>query len=66
MPVFDTLRINQSHLAKVIAAKRNHAVTNEVEEPKAIVNFMKWRNHIRKQLTGSKALTSCKVVHTIE
>lgn len=66
MPVFNILHINQSHLAKVIAAKRNHATTDEVMSNKTVTNFMRWRNYIRKQLTRSKALTSCKIIHTIE
>lgn len=66
MPQFNVLRINQTHLAKVIAAKSKAPQTNEVADNSAIVSFMRWRNYIRKQLTSNKTLTSSLIVHTIE
>lgn len=66
MPVFNVLRINQTHLAKVMVAKKSERQTKETADHGTIVGFMRWRNHIRKQLTTDKALTSCEVLHIFE
>ena len=57
MPVFNVIRVNQTHVAKVLVARQflpEPTVTDMVD----IVGFKKWLNHIRKELKTSQQLST--------
>lgn len=56
MPVFDVIRINQDHVAKVLVARQNQQITTN--ESNLIGGFNKWRKHIRKELKNSQRLST--------
>lgn len=62
MPIFNVIHVDQTHIAKVLAVKRNSEVTETVPENTS-VEFMRWQNYIRKQLKETKGLLSSRVVH---
>jgi hypothetical protein len=67
MPLFDVLRINQKHLAKVNVARNDINVSNErMNNNEDIYSFESWRKYIRRELKQTKALTSIVVEHIFE
>lgn len=67
MPNFDVLRINQTHLARVLAEKRSVKSINEsIADDKSITLFKRWQNYIRKELFNSKSQTSIIVEYIAE
>ena len=65
MPIFDVLTINHKQLALVTIAKQKKQVVN-VDDEHLLSGYVKWRNHIRKQLKDNKSLTSMSVEHIFE
>lgn len=67
MPQFDVLKVNQTHLARVLSEKRNGNLRNEqVVDNATILLFQRWKKYITKQLSERKALTSIVVINTFE
>lgn len=67
MPLFDVLRINQKHLAKVNVARNDINVSNErINNNEDIYSFQRWRKYIHRELKETKALTSIIVEHIFE
>ena len=64
MPTFNVLRINEKHLAKVRAV-RSEGVIKEFTSLN-LNNFIEWHKGISKQLSNSKALTSCTIQRIYE
>lgn len=56
MPIFNVIRVNQTHLSKVMVARQNHL--QEYQTPVKIGDFQRWRNYIRKQLKSQSVLSS--------
>jgi hypothetical protein len=65
MPIFNELRIDETHLAKVRAVRSNVEVTEKVNK-NFQEDFLKWYKGISKILSNQKQLTSCTIVRTIE
>jgi hypothetical protein len=65
MPIFNVLRVDETHLAKVRAVRSNVEVTEKVNK-NFQDEFLKWYKGISKILSNQKALTSCSVVRTFE
>jgi hypothetical protein len=65
MPIFNELRIDETHLAKVRAVRSNVEVTEKVSK-NFQEEFLKWYKGISKILSNQKQLTSCTIVRTIE
>jgi hypothetical protein len=65
MPIFNVLRIDETHLAKVRAVRSNVEVTEKVNK-NFQEDFLKWYKGISKILSNQKQLTSCTIVRTIE
>jgi len=65
MPIFNVLRIDEKHLAKVRAVRNRVEVSEEVNRI-AQDEFLKWYKSISKILSNQKALTSCSVVRIYE
>jgi hypothetical protein len=65
MPIFNELRIDETHLAKVRAVRSNLEVTEKVSK-NFQEEFLKWYKEISKILSNQKQLTSCRIVRTIE
>jgi hypothetical protein len=65
MPIFNELRIDETHLAKVRAVRSNVEVTEKVNK-NFQEDFLKWYKGISKILSNQKQLTSCTIVHTIK
>lgn len=65
MPIFNELRIDQKHLAKVKAVRYRVELT-ETDKPFNKEEFLKWHKSISKILSNQKLLTSCSIVHTFE
>ena len=65
MPIFNVLRINEKHLAKVKAVRHRVEVTETIESSKH-EEFVKWYKNISKQLSSQKALTSCSIIRIFE
>ena len=66
MPQFDVITINEKHLARVNAVRKDINVYHYSQSTNDIGNFLKWKNYIKKQLANSKALTSIIVQHIFE
>jgi len=59
MPVFDTIRINQGHIAKVLVERQNRPdPTDDEVEVQPTKGFGRWMNHIRKELKKSNTLST--------
>lgn len=58
MPVFDTIRINQGHIAKVLEERQNRPdpTDDEVDE-QPIKGFGRWMNYIRRELKKSNTIS---------
>ena len=57
MPVFDTIRINQDHLGKVLVARRNTEPTDvELSIVSCVKNFTKWQRYISKEIKKSNSI----------
>jgi hypothetical protein len=65
MPIFNVLRVDETHLAKVRAVRSNVEVTEKVNK-NFQEDFLKWYKGISKILSNQKQLTSCTIVRTIE
>jgi hypothetical protein len=65
MPIFNVLRVDETHLAKVRAVRSNLEVTEKVNK-NFQEEFLKWYKGITKILSNQKQLTSCRIVRTIE
>ena len=62
MPVFDNIRINHSHIARVIAVKNERIDVSPFEEA-CVSSFNKWREHIKKLNKKGKNLLTTTVEH---
>lgn len=58
MPIFDVIRIDQTHLSKVIVARQTLPEPEPVNGQKEIVEFLRWKNHIRKELKNSQKIST--------
>lgn len=65
MPIFDVLRVDEKHIAKVKAA-RSLTEVDEIFDDKMHSDFIKWYNSITKVLSKQKAATSCVIIHTFD
>jgi hypothetical protein len=65
MPIFNVLRIDEKHLAKVRAVRHHIEVTETIEQTKHD-EFTEWYKNIRKILSSQKALTSCSIIRIFE
>lgn len=65
MPIFNVLRVDETHLAKVRAVRSNVEVNERVDK-NFQEEFLKWYKGITKILSNQKQLTSCRIVRTIE
>lgn len=63
MPVFDTIRINHDHIAKVIVERQNRPEPTD-EEVQPVGNFNRWMNYIRKELK-KKTILSTNIEHVM-
>ena len=64
MPQFNVITINEKHLARVNAVRKQVSVNFDYGTD--INKFLKWRYYIVRQLENSKALTSIIVKHIFE
>lgn len=62
MPVFNVLRINEKHLAKVRAVRNQVEVTDRADKT-IHEGFIIWRKSITEILATQKVLSSSKIVH---
>lgn len=65
MPIFNVVRINEKHLAKVRAVRSQVQVDEQVSR-NAQQEFLMWYKGITKILSNQKALTSCSIVRIFE
>lgn len=65
MPIFDVLRVDEKHIAKVKAA-RHYTQVDEIFDDKMYSDFIKWYNSITKVLSKQKSATSCVIIHTFD
>jgi len=65
MPIFNVVRINEKHLAKVRAV-RDRVEVQEKCKPSEQIDFLKWYKGISKILSNQKALTSCSIIRIFE
>lgn len=61
MPIFNQLRIDEKHLARVRAVRSRVEVTDSADKTFQ-EDFLKWRKNISKILANQKALTSSTLV----
>lgn len=61
MPIFNELRIDEKHLARVRAVRSQVEVTYKADKTFQ-EDFLKWRKNISKILANQKALTSSTLV----
>lgn len=57
MPVFDVIKINQSHIAKVMVERQNRPEPTN-DEIVSVGNFNRWMNYIRRELKKGTTLST--------
>jgi len=65
MPIFNVLRIDEKHLARVRAVRHQIEVDEKVSR-NAQEEFLKWYKGISKILSNQKQLTSCSIVRIFD
>ncbi len=57
MPIFDTIRVNQSHIARIRVARQN-MVEEHVNSEDAISGFKKWMDYVKKELKKRQKIST--------
>jgi len=65
MPIFNVLRIDEKHLAKVRAV-RHRVEVDECVSKNSHEEFLKWYKNLSKILSNQKQLTSCSIVRIFD
>ena len=56
MPIFDVIKINQTHLAKVMVERQNRPDPTD-DDIQPVGNFSRWLNYIRREVKKSNTLS---------